>query len=119
MAEVDRLHESGELEDYFAARRRAYQERYRAEGMAQGIERGIERGLCAERDLLCRQADRKFDARKAARIAGLLADIGDAEGSDAGGRLDHRLRHGRGTDRTSCERAAARLLTCRKQQNPV
>ena len=54
MAELDRLHESGELEDYFAARRRAYQERYRVEGMAQGIERGMERGLSAEQDLLRR-----------------------------------------------------------------
>ena len=60
MAVVDRLHESDELEDYFVARRGAYQERYRAEGMALGIERGIERGLeqglSAERELLRRLA---------------------------------------------------------------
>ena len=83
MAEEHRLHESVELEDYFAARRRAYRERYRAEGIVQGIEQGIERGIAqgvsAERDLLRRQADRKFDARTAARLAVVLADIRDAE----------------------------------------
>ena len=64
MAEIDRMHESGELEGYFAERVRAWQDQYRAEGRAEGIERGIEqgleRGLAAERDLLCRQAARKF-----------------------------------------------------------
>jgi len=80
MAVVDRLHESGELEDYFAARRRAYQEQFRAEGVEQGIERGIERGLAAERDLLRRQAARKFDPRTAERLAELLADIASSEG---------------------------------------
>ena len=38
MTEVDRLHESGELEAFFAARRRAYEDRYRAEGVARGID---------------------------------------------------------------------------------
>ena len=92
MAEVDRLHESGELEDYLAAGREALKDRYRAEGMErgmergmrrgmeQGIERGMERGLAQERDLLCRQAGRKFDARTAERLAGMLADIGDPNG---------------------------------------
>ena len=91
MAEVDRLHESGELEDYFAARRDAYKDRYRAEGMARGIEQGIEqgfeRGLAQERELLGRQANRKFDARTAARLAGILAEIGDAEGLARAGDL--------------------------------
>ena len=87
MAEVDRLHESGELEDYFAARREAHKDRYRAEGMARGIEQGIEQGLAQERDLLSRQADRKFDARTAERLAGILADIGDAEGLARAGDL--------------------------------
>ena len=45
MAEIDRMHESGETEAYFAARLRAWQDEYRAEGRAQGIEQGIERGL--------------------------------------------------------------------------
>ena len=82
-AEVDRLHESGELEEFFATRRRAYQDRYRAEGVARGIERGIEQGieqgLAAERELLRRQAARKFGAGTAGRLAGLLAGVGDAD----------------------------------------
>ena len=77
MAEMDRLHESGDLEEYFAVRVRAWQDEYRAEGRAQGIERGIEQGLAAERDLLCRLAARKFGAGAAERLAGLLAPIGD------------------------------------------
>ncbi|MDE0422004.1 MAG: Rpn family recombination-promoting nuclease/putative transposase [Gammaproteobacteria bacterium] len=91
MAVVDRLHESGELEDYLAARGRAYQQKYRAEGIEQGIERGIEQGieqgLAAERDLLRRQAARKFDPRTAERLADLLADIADSEGLAAVGDL--------------------------------
>ena len=75
MSEVDRLHESGELEGFFAARRRAYQDRYRAEGEA----RGVEQGLAAERELLRRQAARKFGARTAGRLASLLAGVGDAD----------------------------------------
>ena len=73
MAEMDRLHESGDLEEYFAVRVRAWQDEYRAEGRAQGIEQG----LAAERDLLHRQAARKFGAGTAERLAGLLAKIGD------------------------------------------
>ena len=74
MAEMDRLHESGDLEEYFAVRVRAWQDEYRAEGRAQGIEQG----LAAERDLLHRQAARKFGAGTAERLAGLLAKIGDS-----------------------------------------
>ena len=62
---------SGELEEFFAKRRRAYQDRYRAEG--------IEQGLAAERELLRRQAARKFGAGTAGRLAGLLAGVGDAD----------------------------------------
>ena len=95
VAELDGSHESGETEDYFAARRRAHQEPYRAEGMVQGvergieqgIERGIEQGLSAKRDLLCRQAACKFDARTAARLPRILADIHDPEGLAQAGEL--------------------------------
>ena len=73
MAEIERMHESGELEGYFAARLRAWQDEYRAEGRAEGIEQG----LAAERELLCRQAARKFDAGVAERLAGVLAPIDD------------------------------------------
>ena len=81
MAQVERLHESGDLEEYFAARVRAWQDEYRAEGRAEGIERGIERGieqgLAAERDLLRRLAARKFGVGTGERLAGLLAQMGD------------------------------------------
>lgn len=88
MAELDESHESAETEAYFAAYRRAQQEPYRAAGMAQGvglgiqqgIEEGIQQGLAASRDLLCRQAARKFDARTASRLPLILAKIDDARG---------------------------------------
>ena len=83
MAEIDRMHESGETEAYFAARLRAWQDEYRAEGRAegraQGIEQGLERGLSAERELLSRQARRKFGADTAQRLAGLLATVDDTD----------------------------------------
>ena len=69
MVDVDQLHEYDDLEAYFAARRRAFAEEYRAEG--------IEQGLAAERELLRRQAARKFDATTAERLAGLVAQIDD------------------------------------------
>ena len=75
MAEVDRLDESGELEAYFAQRRRAYQERYRKEGLEQGLEQGKAHGIAAERTLLQRLASRKFGAGADARLAPLLTDI--------------------------------------------
>ena len=71
MAEVDRLHESGDLEVFFTERALAEQDKYRAEGRAEGI--------AAERHLLRRQAARKFDAGTAQRLAGLLARIDDPE----------------------------------------
>ena len=79
MAEVDRLHESGELEAYFARRRRAYQEQYRKEGLEQGLEQGKAHGIAAERTLLQRLASRKFGADPDARLAPLLADIENAD----------------------------------------
>ena len=67
MAELERLDESDDLVAYYAARLRAWQDEYRAEGRAEGIAqdveqdiaRGREQGLAAERDLLCRQVMRK------------------------------------------------------------
>ena len=77
MAQTERLDESDDLEAYYAARLRAWQDEYRAEGRAEGIEQGLEQGLAAERELLCRQTARKFGAGTAERLAGLLARIGD------------------------------------------
>lgn len=79
MAEVDRLHESGELKDYLAARRETPKDRYRVEG--------LKRGLAAERDLLGWQARRKFDACTAERLAGILADIEGTDGLARGDEL--------------------------------
>ena len=75
MAEVDRLHESGDLEVFFRERALAEREKLRSEGRAEGLEQGI----AAERDLLRRLAARKFDAGTAERLAGLLSRIDDPE----------------------------------------
>ena len=85
MAEVDRLHESGDLEVFFTERALAEREKLRSEGRAEGIERGLEQGIAAERDLLRRLATRKFDAGTAERLAGLLSRIDDPEGLAAAG----------------------------------
>ena len=81
MVELSRLRDSDEIDAYYGTRVHAWKEEYRAEGRAQGIEqgieRGLERGLASERELLCRQAGRKFGAGMAERLAGLLAPIGD------------------------------------------
>ena len=51
----------------------------REKGIELGLERGLERGRAEERALLCRQAERKFDAETAARLAGLLDSLTDPE----------------------------------------
>ncbi|MDE0242006.1 MAG: Rpn family recombination-promoting nuclease/putative transposase [bacterium] len=95
MAEVDRLHESGELEVRFSERALAEQEKYRAEGRAEGKAEGraegkaegraegraegVERGIAAERGLLLRQVARKFDAETSERLGDLLSRIDDPE----------------------------------------
>lgn len=71
MAEVDRLHESGELEVRFSKRALAEQEKYRAEGREQGIAAG--------RGLLLRQAARKFGVETSERLGNLLSRIDDPE----------------------------------------
>ena len=73
MAELERLDESDDLEAYYAARLRAWQDEYRAEGRAEGIKQG----LAAERELLGRLAERKFGDGTAERLSDLLAGIGD------------------------------------------
>ena len=54
-------------------------EQGREQGLALGLERGIERGRAEERALLCRQAERKFDAETAERLSGLLDRLTDPE----------------------------------------
>ena len=68
MAEMDRLHESGELETRLTARALEERERLRAEG-----------GLSANRHLLVGQAALKFGAGTSERLARLLAGIDDTE----------------------------------------
>ena len=48
----------------------------------QGVEQGIEQRLAAERDLLCRQAARHFDAGTVERLRALLDDVSDQEAFD-------------------------------------
>ena len=50
----------------------------REQGIAQGREQGIAQGRAEERALLCRQAERKFDAATARRLASALEDVADA-----------------------------------------
>ena len=113
MAEMERLHESGELEEYFAARLRAWQDAYRAEGRAQGIEQGI----AEERDLLCRLAARKFGASV---VAGGRVRDPPLPGNLSG----HRVQRGRGPDEGLCAvqgDAAVHLvaaLPCIRRQLP-
>ena len=71
--QTERLDEPDDLEAYYAARLRAWQDQYRAEGRAEGLEQG----LATERELLCRLVARKFGADTAERLSGLLARIGD------------------------------------------
>ena len=77
MAEVDRLHESRELEVFFTERALAEQEKFARKAAPKASSNCI----AAERaaDLLRRQAARKFDAGTAERLAGLLSRIDDPE----------------------------------------
>ena len=52
---------------------------YRAEGEKRGLRRGLEQGLERERQLLVRQARRKFGTDVAESLAGLLAGIDDPD----------------------------------------
>ena len=49
------------------------------QGIEQGISKGIDQGLTRERELLCRQAELKFDAATAGELARRLAAVTDAE----------------------------------------
>ena len=49
-----------------------------AQGREQGIAQGIAQGRAEERALLCRQAERKFDAATARRLAAALEDVAGA-----------------------------------------
>ena len=106
MAQADRLHESGELEAFYAARARAWQDKYRAEGRAEGMERGI----AAERDLLLRLAARKFDARTSERLEPAVSDR-RSRGSRRSRGPDHRVHQQRRTDLARRQDCGVRFLT--------
>ena len=48
-------------------------------GTERGIERGLARGIAAERELLCRQATRKFGAAIGDALVRYLADVSDPD----------------------------------------
>ena len=75
MAEMERLHESDEMEAFIAAHLLAEQEKYRAEGRVEGRAEGV----VAERNLLRSLVEHKFDAATADRLADLLARIDDLD----------------------------------------
>lgn len=75
MADLDRMNEADELEEYWAARRREWADAYRAEGRAQGRAEALE----AERALLRRQAERRFGPEAAEPLAAFLEDLQDTE----------------------------------------
>ena len=79
MAEVDRLHETGELEVVLTERGLAEREKFRAQGRAEGRAEGMKRRIAAERDLLCRLTARKFGEDASDRLTALLARIDDPE----------------------------------------
>ena len=64
--------EAGEMESYIQAQTRIWRERYREEGREQGREEGHQE---ATRAALRMQAETKFGADTAARIADLVAEI--------------------------------------------
>ena len=81
--EMERLEEAGELrtavQDRVRAWREADREQGREQGLAEGVEQGRAEGVEQERALLLRQAERKFGAEAAGRLAALLAGIEDPE----------------------------------------
>ena len=67
-----------EVRTMLAEQVREWTEEWVEEGRAQGREQGIAQGRAEERALLCRQAERKFDAATARRLAAALEDVADS-----------------------------------------
>ncbi len=82
-AKMEQMVESGELrttlEERFQAHFDAFRAEGRQEGLQQGLQQGQEQGLRRERQLLVRQAGRKFGTEATASVAGLLAGIDDPD----------------------------------------
>lgn len=62
-----------------AKRALEWEEEYTRKGFEKGLEQGLARGLAAERELLCRQATRKFGAEAGDALVHYLADISDPD----------------------------------------
>ena len=67
-----------EVRTMLAEQVREWTEEWVEEGREQGREQGIAQGRAEERALLCRQAERKFDAATARRLAAALEDVANA-----------------------------------------
>lgn len=111
MAEVDALHDRGHVEESIEARRRMWQEKYRKEleqearergwsegwnkgrkeGRKEGIKEGREEGrmkareesLARQRDVLSRQANRRFGPAAGDALAAAISGVGDLARLDA------------------------------------
>ena len=62
-----------------AKRALEWEEEYTRKGFEKGLEQGLARGLAAGRELLCRQATRKFGAAVGDSLVRHLADISDPD----------------------------------------
>ena len=63
-----------------AERAKQWEAEWFKQGIEQGVEQGIDQGLARERELLCRQAERKFSVATAEEeLARRLATVTDAE----------------------------------------
>ena len=62
-----------------AKRALEWEEEYGRQGFEKGLQQGLAQGLAAERELLCRQATRKFGAAAGDALARQLADISDPD----------------------------------------
>ena len=86
-ARMEQMEQSGALRTTLEERFRAMHDAFRAEGEERGLEQGLERGLVQgleqglerERQLLVRQAGRKFGTHIGEAVAGLLAGIDDPD----------------------------------------
>ena len=62
-----------------AKRALEWEEEYGRQGFEKGLQQGLAQGLAAERELLCRQATRKFGAAAGDALARQLAGISDPD----------------------------------------
>ena len=113
MAEMDRLHESGDLEEYFAVRVRAWQDEYRAEGRAQhraGHRAGYRTGHCRGAGPATPAGGTQVRRRHGRAIGGSARADQRYPPSCGSGGLDHRLHDGRRSDCPLRQRRRAQFV---------